>query len=161
MLNSLQRKKLTLSHCHCPWNAMAQVMARQRSLTEGEAREPMILLIVEPSRVAHARELAAAVSRYAPFVVCWIFEADASPRLRQYVPGVEAVRRGGGELASEPKTFVRPRSEPRLVPVAPDDPPARLADGETPSLTAAELQMLLTGEPPLDVARPGQGRGRS
>ncbi|MCA9310750.1 MAG: hypothetical protein KDA21_06060 [Phycisphaerales bacterium] len=166
LISSLQRKKLALSHCHCPWDAMARVMVRQRDVTQGREQDAMILLIVEPERIPHAWDLAEAALRYAPFVICWIFEAEHTPRLRPYEPVPSAAREAVAtkivEPDAEPKPVRTREREPRLVVSGPaeerDSGRGRDGEGESSLQLVARLVRLLTGEPP-EAARPRHGRG--
>ncbi len=154
LLSSLQRKDLSLSHAHDALTVMADVMARHRRMVGGAVREPLIVLIVEPDRLEGAWELADAVHRYAPFTVCWLFQSEYEPRLRQYTPDDASARQDDAPPVRPAEPAWEPTScEPRLVEYEASPSSTRQLhraddDGASAVLSGEELRMLLTGEEP-------------
>ncbi len=119
LLSALVRRGIEVSGCTGAHRAMAMLCA----LT-GEAQDaPLILLLVEPTRIRLASALIDAAELYLPAVTCWMYVDDGSPQLRAVEPS---------DLEAWARQAPRPQPEdasdsgmagPALKLVDPDDDP--------------------------------------
>lgn len=80
LLASLSERRVVIEAHADPFSAIAAVLRR------GRTGSPLVLLVVDPARVARADEMVRTVERFVPHVVCWRYDAGKSPALRGYVP---------------------------------------------------------------------------
>ncbi len=160
VIRSLGKRRVVL------WLVTDAYLAMARVCRRGDD-EPVVLLLVEPSGLADAADVVAAVKRYAPRTACWWYGAGANPRLRQVVeedmerwaprPAVakEAVKQPPAASASALRLAgqpVRARSGPPQIVTRPAGPSA-------PALSlAGEGTLPRQAEPQDTGAAPQPGR---
>jgi hypothetical protein len=127
LLSALVRRGIEVSGCSGAHRAMAMLCA----LT-GEAEDaPLILLLVEPSRIRLAAALIDAAELYLPSVTCWMYVDDGSPQLRAVEPSdLEAWGRAAPVAAAD--TNDSGMAGPALKLVDPDDEPGGGGGSRTP-----------------------------
>ena len=83
-----------------PLLALAALVKHERRLAaapkSGAKGEPLLLLLVEPSRLGRVEGLIAAVSKYAPHAAVWTFDSTAARKLARYVAPVPGASGGAG-----------------------------------------------------------------
>jgi len=116
LASALERPGFRLVRCHDEFEAMAQACAPLLA----DPHETTILLLVEPTRLSGAPDIAALIPRYAPRVVMWSYEAAATPQLRAVI---EANIRDW-----------RPSKKPVPRPNHQTEPPPGTGSGQVPSV---------------------------
>lgn len=90
LLAALDRKELNVLRVRNEFAAMSRVCRLLKSTVEdvrsGRKASGVILLLVEPKRIAKAPDLVHAVERYAPHAAVWRYEAATSPRMKPISP---------------------------------------------------------------------------
>lgn len=164
----LAQKGLTLETCNNPYAAAARLCRAQRSArvrhpqpangqlaphTNGHATPaspPLVLLLVEPSRLPQRDALARVLELHAPRTICWVYERTAGPTLR-----TEPLA-GSAAAPPPPPTVTIPRREPTLT-LAPAQSPgvaSQVPINAANVLTDEELAMLLSDDdPPAPLTR--------
>lgn len=139
---ALLRRGVDILRCRGVHDAMAEALLHERRRRAGDARDPFIIVFVEPGRVPEASALVDAAATHAPHAVFWQYTKDPSPRLTAWTPAVAAAE----VLAPEPKP--RPSRYPSAA-SAVVPPTLRLAgkdDEDEPCETPAASSLSDTAE---------------
>lgn len=136
LLDLLRRRRVGIRTCTSPYDAMAHLLRRTAEQRERSERSPLALVVIEPPAHVRAAHLLQAITRFIPHVVCWRYDADASPRLRGFSlpknnaasPSVQipAGDNGGDSTASRPqrsRSAATGAGAPRLRLTGVDDAP--------------------------------------
>lgn len=164
LLDALARRSLVITHCQDPFGAVG-ALCGERTVSGA-----LVLLIVDPAKLARVSEVVNAARRYSPRAVFWEFDST-SRRLRAFVPAdtaatsaaaPRAVREVSAHPRAEPKVSIArpaPLSAPHLklagegpLPPACEEAEALSAGKDAPQpvrqvLTDEELAMLLSPGP--------------
>ena len=177
LIEAISRKGMMLRLCDSTYQAMAELMIALQEQAESKRRLPLVLLVIEPKRIANLERLLRSASLYAPRTVFWRYERDAEPRLsvlrwdpqpangskenghvaRHSKSGAETALRLSGSEPDHPTETAGSDAKPRLTPQFPLDPSGDELEGEeransdqsqgVPTLTEEELAMLWADEP--------------
>jgi hypothetical protein len=151
------------------YDAMADLIEHELALRAHERREAMVLLIIEPDALPHARDLVAAAARYTPHAVCWRYSEADEPQLRAFpytAPGAGGASESGPPtpptitirpgvahvIAPRRRRHIEPTPKLRLTgepdDVESDEPPSDQgpAEPEKPILSDEELEILLSDD---------------
>jgi len=147
----LAQRGLSLETCNNPFAAAARLCRAQRSARARNpqpanghlsvappAAPPLVLLLVEPSRLPQRDALARVLELHAPRTICWVYERSAGPLLR-----TEPLA-GACVAQPPPPTVCIPRREPILTLAPAPEVPINTAN----VLTDEELAMLLSDDDP-------------
>ena len=104
---SLKRwQGLVVTECRSAPAAIAEVMSIERVMRGGK-REPTVLLLVEPERLAGVADVLSAIDRFSPTTRCWCFVPESAEMLRAVTPrDIAAWTRASAERLSR-KSSVR------------------------------------------------------
>lgn len=96
----LSQRRATV-HPECePLMTLAALVKHERALAAapkgGAKGEPLLLLLVEPSRLRRVDALIAAASKYAPHAAVWTFDSTSARRLARYIAPAPAASGGNG-----------------------------------------------------------------
>lgn len=71
-----------------PLSALAAMVVHERDFSGGRHKDPMLLILVEPARLAAVEALVAAMSKYAHRAAVWQYDPASAKRLARYVAPV-------------------------------------------------------------------------
>lgn len=150
---SLEKRGLGVVEVHDPFAAMARLCVMDRSTQPGEPA--VILIVASPAAPAQAAEVVHAAERYAPRVVCWLYDAAGNPKLRRILP--EDVQGWSRQAVVGPAGAGSP-PRLRLTDAEPATPPSPTSSSSA-SATAPSARPGASGSTPITAviapARPG------
>jgi hypothetical protein len=80
------RRGVDIVRCRGVHDAMAEALLHERRRRSGEARDPFIIVFVEPERMPEAPALVDAAASHAPSAVFWQYTKEPTPRLTAWTP---------------------------------------------------------------------------
>lgn len=168
LASALARQDIAWEEAVGPFDALARLLANRDAGHRG-----LVLLLVEPAQLRETDEVRAAIERFNPAIVSWVYRSKQSPHLAPLAQSSKATVPTEPEIVVRPSAPSRPetRSKPNLklagngnkagtkhekhrdsTPGRPDletpSEPERPTDPESPRsvLTPEELEMLLTDD---------------
>ncbi|MFM9957176.1 MAG: hypothetical protein ACKVZJ_03805 [Phycisphaerales bacterium] len=113
--------------------ALAALMVHERGFANGAHRDPMLLILVEPSKLRDTEMLVAAAAKYAHHAAVWQYDPASERRLARYTApiGVPASANGGPSAMPGPADAQANGSGPAALrrPVLSPPRPALSASG--------------------------------
>jgi hypothetical protein len=84
-LRELLAPRASSVECHAePLDALASMVLHERGFVSGAHKDPMLLILVEPSRLVGIDALVAAMSKYAHRAAVWQYDPASPKRLARY-----------------------------------------------------------------------------
>lgn len=167
-LQSLLAERSSIIECHAePLEVMASLVIHERAFASGTHREPMLLILVEPSKLFGVESLVRAMSKYAHHAAVWQYDPASARRLSPYAaPVAPPPTNGNGRTVGNGNGNARaPEGQPRARTVASTAPSfvswvgmPRAAPPE--ALPTPKLRLAGTPSSETAAATAGQGPAR-
>lgn len=141
----LDRRGVGVVEVGGPCDAVANTFEEAGYRTRPALDEPVVLMLVDPTRLPEAGHVVRSVQSHLPRAVCWMYQAGANPRLRAVVES--DVSAWLGEETDDLISVVRsPTPRPKAAPglrLSGTEAEAKPSGDSGSMLTDEELSMLL------------------
>jgi hypothetical protein len=95
-LRELLAPRASSVECHAePLEALASMVLHERGFVSGKHKDPMLLILVEPSRLEGIDALVAAMSKYAHRAAVWQYDPASPKRLSRYTAPIAPAESNG------------------------------------------------------------------
>ncbi len=164
LAGALARQQITWEEAIGPYDALARLLANRDAGHRG-----LVFLLAEPDQLRETDEVRAAIERFNPAIVSWVYRSKQRPHLAPFAQSSKAAAPAEPEIVVRPTTTTRPKPQLKIAgngnradakhekprdstPGRPDpeasSEPERPTEPESPRslLTPEELEMLLADD---------------